>query len=89
MTGHDQHMEHRDDGPHDGGPRGDEPLHARSPLRLRAVLSAVALVAAVAAAMVFAVGAQDDGTWAAAGICAAVAVIAAIDLVVIARRARH
>jgi hypothetical protein len=55
---------------------------------LRAILSTVALVVAVPAAIVFAVGAQDDGSWAAAGICAAVAVIAAIDLVVIARRSR-
>lgn len=71
-------------------PRGSEPLNARSPLRLRAILSGIALVIAVAAAILFALGAQadGDGDWAAAGICAAVAVIAAIDLVVIARRAR-
>lgn len=69
-------------------PRGSEPLNARSPLRLRAILSGAALVIAVAAAIVFAIGAQGDGSWAAAGICAAVAVIAALDLVVIARRAR-
>jgi hypothetical protein len=69
-------------------PRGSEPLSARSPLRLRAIMSGAALVIAVAAAIVFALGAQGDGSWAAAGICAAVAVIAAVDLVVIARRAR-
>ncbi|NVI92830.1 hypothetical protein HUX53_37550 [Actinomadura sp. BRA 177] len=65
-------------------------MSARSPLRLRAIMSGVALVIAVAAAIVFAIGigAKGDGSWAAAGICAAVAVIAAIDLVVIARRAR-
>ena len=75
--------------PH-GQPRGGEPLNARSPLRLRAILSGIALVAAVAAAILFALGAQGDGdgSWAAAGICAVVAVIAAADLVVIARRAR-
>ncbi|MGW2312579.1 DUF6343 family protein [Actinomadura luteofluorescens] len=70
-------------------PRGDEPLTARSPLLLRAVLSAVALVGAVAAAIVFTLNASGGGPWTAAGICAAVAVIAAVDLVVIARRARH
>ncbi|WP_433479382.1 DUF6343 family protein [Spirillospora sp. CA-142024] len=69
-------------------PRGSEPLTARSPLRLRAVLSVIALVGAVAAAILFTLKAQGDGSWAAAGICAAVAVIAAADLVVIARRTR-
>ncbi|TDE29623.1 hypothetical protein E1289_19885 [Actinomadura sp. 6K520] len=63
-------------------------MTARSPLRLRAVLSAVALVLAVGAAIVFTVTADGDGAWAAAAICAVVAVIAAVDLVVIARRAR-
>ncbi|GAA4226202.1 hypothetical protein GCM10022254_10490 [Actinomadura meridiana] len=73
-------------------PSGREPLTARSPLRLRAILSGVALVGSAAAAVVFAVTAQredDDGAWTAAALCAFVAVVAALDLVVIARRARH
>ncbi|MFI0481203.1 DUF6343 family protein [Actinomadura sp. 9N215] len=95
MTGHDQRMYR--DGPGSRGPRrrrrpeGREPLDARSPLRLRAVLAGVALVGTAAGAVVFAVAAlrgDDDGAWAAAAVCAAVAVIAAIDLIVIARRAR-
>lgn len=70
---------------------GDEPLTARSPLRLRQVLSVIALVAGIAAAVYFGIrGAQGGGPgagpWVAAGISAAVAVIAAIDLWVIARR---
>ncbi|GLW67404.1 hypothetical protein Arub01_56470 [Actinomadura rubrobrunea] len=72
-------------------PPGDEPSTARSPLRLRAVLSGVALVAGAAAAVLFALSGargRDPGPWVAAAICAAVAVIAAIDLVAIARRAR-
>ncbi|MFI0408756.1 DUF6343 family protein [Actinomadura sp. 3N508] len=72
-------------------PAGKEPLDARSPLRLRAILSGVALVGTAAAAIVFAVAGQrgdDDGAWVAAALCAVVAVIAAIDLIVIARRAR-
>ncbi|MFI0369854.1 DUF6343 family protein [Actinomadura sp. 1N219] len=72
-------------------PSGKEPLAARSPLRLRAILSAVALVGTAAAAVVFAVAGQrgdDDAAFVAAAICAAVAVIAAIDLIVIARRTR-
>lgn len=74
-----------------GQPSGREPLTARSPLRLRAVLSGIALVGTAAAAVLFAVRAQTgggDGGWAAAAVCAAVAVIAALDLVVIARRSR-
>ncbi|MEU6040017.1 DUF6343 family protein [Actinomadura sp. NPDC047616] len=72
-------------------PRGDEPLTARSPLGLRAVLSGVALVAGAVAAVLFglsAAHARDAGPWVATAICATVALIAAIDLVVIARRAR-
>ncbi|XRQ14959.1 DUF6343 family protein [Actinomadura welshii] len=71
-----------------GQPSGREPLTARSPLRLRAILSAVALVGAVAAAILFALGADGDGAWAAAAICTMVALIAAVDLVVIAKRSR-
>ncbi|TYC16901.1 hypothetical protein FXF65_07710 [Actinomadura syzygii] len=66
-------------------------MTARSPLRLRAILSGIALVGTAAAAVLFAVRAQSgggDGAWAAAAICAGVALIAALDLVVIARRSR-
>ncbi|GAA4145698.1 DUF6343 family protein [Actinomadura keratinilytica] len=72
-------------------PEGDEPLTARSPLRLRAVLSGIALLAGTVAAVLFALSAahaRDAGPWVAAAICAAVALIAASDLVAIARRAR-
>ncbi|TDC55696.1 hypothetical protein E1281_11300 [Actinomadura sp. KC345] len=64
-------------------------MTARSPLRLRAVLSATALIGTAAAAVLFALTAQREGDgalWGVAAVCAAVAVIAAIDLVVIARR---
>jgi NADH:ubiquinone oxidoreductase subunit 6 (subunit J) len=67
-------------GRHEPGPHGP---------RLRAVASAIVLVGAVAAAIVFAVGAQGGGSWTAAGVCAGVAVLAAVDLVVIARRTQH
>ncbi|WP_202125155.1 DUF6343 family protein [Actinomadura physcomitrii] len=72
-------------------PAGDEPLTARSALGLRAVLSGVALVAAAAAAIVFGIIANRDGSgtaWGAAVVCVVVAAIAATDLAVIARRAR-
>ncbi|GAA2439174.1 hypothetical protein GCM10010191_63110 [Actinomadura vinacea] len=72
-------------------PPGDEPRTARSPLRLRAVLSAIALFAGAVAATVFAIAAvrgDGPGAWTAAAICAVVALTAAADLVVIARRAR-
>ncbi|MFI6988885.1 DUF6343 family protein [Nonomuraea wenchangensis] len=68
---------------------GTEPLTARSPLRARRVLSMVALVLAVAAAVFFAIRAMSTGEevwrWEAA-IAAAVAVVAAVDLLVIRHR---
>ena len=68
---------------------GTEPLTARSPLRARRVLSLVALVLGVIAAVFFAVQAMSTGEevwrWEAA-IAAAVAVIAAIDLLVLRHR---
>ncbi|MWA02598.1 hypothetical protein F8568_019905 [Actinomadura sp. LD22] len=66
-------------------------MTARSALGLRAVLSGVALVAAAAAAIVFGIIANRDGSgtaWGAAVVCVVVAAIAATDLAVIARRAR-
>mgnify|MGYP001157633210 CR=1 FL=1 len=76
---------------HHRRPPGDEPLTARSPLRLRAVLSGIALPAGAAAAVVFAMAGSRDGgpgAWTAAAICAVIALVALIDLVVIARRSR-
>ncbi|MGR6923412.1 DUF6343 family protein [[Actinomadura] parvosata] len=70
---------------------GTEPVTARSPLRARRALSLAALVLGVVAAVFFAVQAMRTGqevwSWEAA-IAAAVAVIAAIDLVVLRNR-RH
>jgi hypothetical protein len=68
---------------------GDEPVTARSPLRVRALLSGVALPIALIAAGYFAVRAVREGEavwWAEAIIAAAVALIAAIDLLVLSRR---
>ncbi|MDR8409652.1 DUF6343 family protein [Nonomuraea sp. 3-1Str] len=70
---------------------GYEPANARSPLGARRGLSRVALVIGIAAAVFFAVRAMRTGeevwVWEAA-IAAAVAVIAAIDLVVLKRHRR-
>ncbi|MCK2221811.1 DUF6343 family protein [Actinomadura sp. ATCC 31491] len=67
---------------------GTEPTTARSPLRARRVLSLVALVLGVAAAVFFVTRAMSTGEdvwkWEAA-VAAAVAVIAAADLVVLRR----
>ncbi|MGN9838442.1 DUF6343 family protein [Nonomuraea sp. H19] len=68
---------------------GTEPLSARSPLRARRILSMVALVLGVAAAVFFATRAMSTGQevwrWEAA-IAAVVAIIAAIDLLVLRHR---
>ncbi|MEO3804209.1 DUF6343 family protein [Nonomuraea sp. B1E8] len=68
---------------------GTEPVTARSPLRARRILSWVALVVAVVAGVFFLVRAMSTGEevwrWEAA-IAAAVAVVAAVDLVVLRRR---
>ncbi|MFG2073738.1 DUF6343 family protein [Nonomuraea maritima] len=68
---------------------GTEPLTARSPLRARRVLSWIALVLGVVAAVVFALLAMNTGQevwlWEVA-IAAAVAVIAALDLLVLRSR---
>ena len=75
--------------------RGTEPVSARSPLRTRAVLSGIVLPIAIAAAISGGYRASAEGTtvWAVeAAIAALVALIAAIDLAVIARhisRTRH
>ncbi|SDK10920.1 hypothetical protein SAMN05421874_105152 [Nonomuraea maritima] len=68
---------------------GTEPLTARSPLRARRVLSWIALVLGVVATVVFALLAMNTGSevwlWEVA-IAAAVAVIAALDLLVLRSR---
>jgi len=68
---------------------GREPVSARSPLRARRILSLVALVLGAAAAIFFGSLAARTGErvwmWEAA-IAAAVAVIAVVDLLVLARR---
>ncbi|WP_188190541.1 DUF6343 family protein [Nonomuraea sp. SYSU D8015] len=68
---------------------GTEPLTARSPLRARRILSIVALVVGVVAAVFFVTRAMSTGEevwrWEAA-IAAAVAIIAAVDLVVLRHR---
>ncbi|GGM91562.1 hypothetical protein GCM10010106_44300 [Thermopolyspora flexuosa] len=71
---------------------GTEPVTARSPLRARAVLSGIALPVALIAAVYFVVRALREGDavwWAEAIIAGAVAVIAAIDLLVLRRRMRE
>jgi hypothetical protein len=72
-------------------PPGTEPVTARSPLRLRAGMSAIALVAGTVAAVLFMLDERGDGgpgSGVAAVICAVLALIALIDLIVIARRFR-
>jgi sterol desaturase/sphingolipid hydroxylase (fatty acid hydroxylase superfamily) len=74
-------------------PAGTEPVTARSPLRLRAILSGVALAAAAVAGTVFLLyGLAGSGPgaapWVVAAICGAVVMIATVDLWVIWRRSR-
>ncbi|MEW9547455.1 DUF6343 family protein [Nonomuraea sp. NPDC050783] len=70
---------------------GTEPLTARSPLRARRVLSLVVLVLGVVAAVFFAIRAMSTGEevwrWEAA-VAGAVAIIAAVDLLVLRHRRR-
>lgn len=72
---------------------GTEPVTARSPLGARRVLSLVALVLGAAAAVFFAARAMSTGqeVWAwEAAIAGAVAIVAAVDLLVIGyRRSRE
>ncbi|GLX01006.1 DUF6343 family protein [Microtetraspora sp. NBRC 16547] len=75
-----------------GNRRGTEPLEARSALRARMLLSGVALPIALAAAIVFAYAAvaTGEGVWAVeSGIAAFIALVAAIDLLVIWVRIRR
>ncbi|WP_066932413.1 DUF6343 family protein [Streptomyces sp. NBRC 110611] len=64
---------------------GDEPLHARSSLRLRCGLALWGLLWAIAGAVLFAGAGRPQ--WAAA--CAALAMVAATDLVVVVRHIRQ
>ncbi|MFI2640917.1 DUF6343 family protein [Streptomyces sp. NPDC018610] len=76
---------------------GSEPRTARSPLRLRRWLAGVFLPVFAVAAALFAYGATRSGPGdspsstvlaALAGICAALALATAVDLLVVARRLR-
>ncbi|MEU9120683.1 DUF6343 family protein [Streptomyces sp. NPDC048506] len=60
---------------------GDEPLHARSPLRMRCGLALWGLLWAIAGAVAFADFGRPE--WAAA--CATLALVAATDLVMVIR----
>ncbi|WP_327087134.1 DUF6343 family protein [Nonomuraea sp. NBC_01738] len=68
---------------------GTEPLNARSPVRARRILSAIALVCGIGLAVFFVSLAMSTGeevwSWEAA-IAAAVAVMAAADLIVLRHR---
>ncbi|WP_336212369.1 DUF6343 family protein [Nonomuraea sp. LPB2021202275-12-8] len=68
---------------------GTEPATARSPVRARRILSLIALVLGAAAAIFFGSRAMNTGeevwVWEAV-IAAAVAIIAAVDLLVLGRR---
>lgn len=68
---------------------GTEPLSARSPLRLRVVLSIIALVGGTALAVAFALVGSGTAGWIVDAIGIVTAVSAAIDLWVIARRYRR
>lgn len=64
---------------------GYEPTQARSPLRLRLGLALCGLVWGIAAAVGFA--AFDQPGW--AGICAAIALLAVVDAVIVVRHIRQ
>ncbi len=64
---------------------GNEPLHARSPLRMRCGLALWGLLCATAGAVAFADVGRPE--WAAA--CAAVAMVAVMDLVMVIRHIRQ
>lgn len=91
-------------GPPSGGargrrlPAGDEPLTARSALGIRLILGVVFIPLFAAAAALFAQvsagaaahGSPSPGEWASlSGICAALALFAAVDLTVVLRRRRE
>ncbi|MFJ5677302.1 DUF6343 family protein [Streptomyces sp. NPDC093097] len=64
---------------------GDEPLHARSPLRMRCALALWGLLWTTAGAVAFVSAGRPQ--WAAA--CAALAALAATDLAVVIRHIRQ
>lgn len=77
---------------------GTEPVTARSALRLRSLLSGVFLPVFVAAAVGFGVWAAASGTDSSPGagvlgslavVCAVLALLAALDLLIVARRRRR
>jgi hypothetical protein len=64
---------------------GDEPSHARSPLRLRRGLAGFGLVTALVAALVV----STVAPWPVVVLFLVVALVAALDLVIIGRRLRQ
>jgi membrane protein YdbS with pleckstrin-like domain len=84
-----EHKEHSAGSERHRQPAGTEPVTARSPLRLRALLSAVALTGGTVLAIVFGLAASGTAGWVVVAIGAATALIAAVDLWVIARRVRQ
>ncbi|GAA2477635.1 DUF6343 family protein [Streptomyces sp. NPDC059506] len=64
---------------------GDEPIHARSPLRMRRVLAVWGLLWTAGGAVAFAL--IGNTAWAVT--CAALALIALVDLFVVGRRIRQ
>jgi len=64
---------------------GDEPVHARSPLRLRLVLALTGLANGVAGVIVFALLDSPPLTWAFAALC----VVALVNVAVVARHIRQ
>ncbi|MFD8544834.1 DUF6343 family protein [Streptomyces sp. NPDC059649] len=85
-------------GPEDRRRSGSEPVTARSPLRLRLVLSAAAVVVFGAGTARFAVWSAASGPQDSPGptvllvlavVCAVLVLVAALDLVVLLRRIRR
>ncbi|MFF4948842.1 DUF6343 family protein [Streptomyces chattanoogensis] len=77
---------------------GTEPVTARSPLRLRLILASAALVAFAAGTLRFAIGASTYQPHDSPGltvrlvlavVCGVLAILAAVDLVVVLRRCRN
>ena len=64
---------------------GDEPVHARSPLRMRLALALIGLANGLAGAILFALLGSQPLTWAFAALC----VIALINVVIVVHRIRQ
>ena len=86
---HTEHSEHSAGSERHWQPSGTEPVTARNPLRLRAVLSVAALIGGILLAVVFGQAGGGALGWVVVAIGARTAIIAAVHLWVIARRARR